>query len=530
MSLLDRLLGREDKEFSKAAKKPTKNIIPVSVLMEELGVRTQNTIGSFSEEENPDKRSIEHYIAMQENDGTVKAVTQLFSMPIVSTPVKILASDGDKGERDFIETVLMGPQRFGGMSTPLQFIIEDMTRAIFEGFRLYEKVPQVIEDGPYAGLIGWKKIAPRDSTTVSLRTDENGGFAGARQTAYFGGRFVDVLIPPEKCMLYTFQKSKNWLYGESILKTAWYHYDKKHKLYYLAHKKAEIDAVGLKILKLSKPSSEQEVQAAEDVIDTIGVNSRVTLPPGFELEIDRSSSGYDVLPLIEHHDSQIVLSTLAQAITMGTRQTYAYTYGRGYETQGEFVIQMLHAIMHQMENTINEWAIPQLIDWNFGTQSYPKIKLLPLRNEVQNYMLDMFSTLLKKDPSSINGKFVEGLTANVAEKMGISIQEEEKDPEQVKKEALIAFEKGKLSEADSQKVASPKTSQKTKDYVFEKAILLQYEPDFAQRFESMGRQFVLEDIEEKKRTELSEARKDSSDSKAELALSEVKKILKEFAS
>jgi len=102
------------------------------------------------------------------------------------------------------------------MSTPLPFILSDMTRAIFEGFRLYEKVAQVIEEGDYKGKIGWRKLAPRDATTVALRADEYGGFMGAHQTCTFGDKTVNINIPSEKCILYTFQKEKHWLYGESI--------------------------------------------------------------------------------------------------------------------------------------------------------------------------------------------------------------------------------------------------------------------------------------------------------------------------
>lgn len=470
-----------------------KKVSSLSELMNELGVRTSSVVTSYDAEENPDKRSIDHYLAMQDNDGTVKAITRLFAMPIQSTPIKVLAGANDRGEREFIETVLMGPQKNGGMSTPLPFIVADMTRAIFEGFRLYEKVPQIIKEGPFSGKIGWRKLAPRDSNTVELRSDKHGGFMGAHQRAYFGGNYVDVIIPPEKCILFTFQRERHPLYGESILKTAYYHYDKKHKLYYLAHKKAEIDAVGLKILKLSKPTAESEVSAAEDVVDTIGVNSRVTLPPGFELEINRASGGYDVLPLIEHHDSQMVLSTLAQAIQMGTKSTYGYTYGKGYEMQGEFIVQMLSSIMKAMEDTLNEWAVAPLIDWNFGAgASYPRVKLMPLNNETQRYLLSLFEKLLAKDPSSIPQEFIDKLSKEAAEKLGFDL--ETKENAQV--QATKAFENGKKTIADERKKPAPATDRKTKKDILLAADALKNESNFLDHFEALGRDYALKHFEE----------------------------------
>ena len=478
------------KRFSKPKKSSSENSakkLNLSEMMTELGVRADTTIGSYKDEENPDSLTIDDYINMQNNDGTVRAITRLFSMPIQSTPIKIIPDKNDKGERDFIETVFTKPQFQGGMTTPLSFVIADMTRAIFEGFRLYEKVPQIIKEGEYKGKIGWRKLAPRASNTIELRADMHGGFLGAHQTATFGSNSVDVNIPPEKCILFTFQKERHVFYGESILKTAYYHYDKKHKLYYLAHKKAEIDAVGLKILKLNKPFSNTETTAAEDAVDEIGVNSRVTLPSGFDLEIDRSPTGYDVLKLIEHHDTQIALSTLTQAMQMGTGQTYAYPYGSGYKAQSAFIVQMIQSVMKSMEDTLNEWAVAPLIDWNFASKSYPKIKLMPLKDETQDYMIKIFEELLKKDPASaITPKFATALANEVAGILGLEVTIDEK------KDALKAFENGKKKVFDEKKIDAIPTPKDVKKNLKLKAIQLRDDVYYLEKFETMGKEYALE--------------------------------------
>jgi hypothetical protein len=465
--------------------------LSVRQMMEELGVRTSATIGSYEDEERPDKLTIDNYLTMQDNDGTVRAITRLFSLPIESAPIKILPSENDNGERDFIESVFLGPQYSGGMSTPLPFIIADMTRAIFEGFRFYEKVPQIIKEGKHKGLIGWKKLAPRDASTIRLRADRNGGFLGAHQTATFGNKSVNVDIPPEKSLLFTFQREKHPLYGESILKTAWYHYDKKHKLYYLAHKKAEIDAVGLKILKLGKPFSETEVSKAEEAVESIGANSRITLPAGFELEVDRASAGYDVLKLIEHHDSQIALSTLTQATQLGSKSTYNYTYGSGYTTQSTFIIQMLQSVMKSMEDTLNEWAVAPLIDWNFKNGSYPKIKLMPLKTDTERILVRLFESIIKKDPTVITPSFMTNLSNEVAEILGLEIKE------MTEKDALKAFESGKKKEYDKQKKPAKQTPQSVKDKIKKKSVELKDDEYFLEKFETMGRDFAIENINKK---------------------------------
>jgi len=458
-------------------------------LMSELGIRGDGVIGSYDEEERPDSRSIDSYIQMQENDGTVRAITRLFAMPIQSTPIKILPGENDKGERDFIESVFLGSQKNGGMTTPLPFVIADMTRAIFEGYRVYEKVPQIIKEGKYAGKIGWRKLAQRDARTIDVRVDSHGGFMGVHQKATFGSNTVDVDIPKEKVILFTFQRERHPFYGESILKTAYYHYDKKHKLYYLAHKKAEIDAVGLKILKLNKPLSGPEVVAAENAVDNIGVNTRVTLPAGFELEVNRASSGYDVMGLIEHHDTQMVLSTLAQAMQAGTKTKYAYTYGSGISNQNEFITMMLSSIMRNIEDTLNEWAIAPLIDFNYPNPSYPKIKFQPLHSSTQNYLLDIFKAIATKDPSLLTPAYVASLSNEVAEYLGIAVKT---SPEEI---ALKSFENGKKAEADKLKKPSPKTDSDLKNELEKKAIKMKDDPYFTEKFESLGRNYTRQMIE-----------------------------------
>ena len=170
----------------KSGKNPEKKILAVNKLMQELGIARDSIISAYEVEENPDDLKPEDYIAMQSNDGEVQAIVRLLTLPIKATPFHILPAKGDKGERDFIEHVLLDPPEMGGMTTPLPFVIADMTRAVFEGFRLYEKVAKVITVGEYKGKISWKKLAPRDAQTVDLKTDKNGGFNGAVQNAVSG--------------------------------------------------------------------------------------------------------------------------------------------------------------------------------------------------------------------------------------------------------------------------------------------------------------------------------------------------------
>jgi len=462
-----------------------KKVLSISEFVKEFGIGREGVIGSYETEENPDALKPDDYIEMQRNDGEVQAIVRLLTLPIVSTSLYVVPASGDKGERDFIENVFFNPPSLGGMSTPLPFIVADMTRGIFEGFRLYEKVAKIIEEGEYKGKIGWRKLAPRDTKTISLRADEHGGFNGALQSVFFGTEYKEVVIPPEKCMLFTFQKEKHWLYGESILRTAYYHYDKKHKLYYISHKKAEIDTMGLKILKIGQTTTAAERTAAEEVVDTLGVNTRITLPPGVELEIQRGGEGgFNPMPLIEHHNQEMAKSALVQVLD---QVKYAYPYGKGTPAS-QYVDLAIESIMKQMEATLNTYAVAPLIDWNFGTSAYPQIKFEKLADSSVAFLRDVFGQIMKAGHTLPDG-FINEIVTETAKvlKLKWSPEKVSKDKnDSIGKKAYSAFERGKKDKADKLEIDAPKTPLELK----KKILSLKSQPDLENKCYKLGEKFV----------------------------------------
>jgi len=399
----------------------------------ELGVARDAVIGGYNTEENPDSLNPEDYIKMQNNDGEVASIVNLISLPIQSTEYNFIPAKNDNGELDFIINNFTAPKEQGGMSTPLPLVIADMTRAVFEGYRFYEKVAQIIKEGPYEGLIGWQKLAPRDADTIQIRVDKYGGFMGGHQEATFGEETVDVNIPPEKSMLFTFRKEKHQLYGESILKSAYYHYDKKHKLYYIAHKTAEIEGMGVRLLKPLKQLDSTEREAAEEAVDNMGINSRLTLPPGYDMEWIFGGKGKDGMPLIQHHNLMMAKSAMQSFMSLGTEgKGGSYALGK---TQAEWYSMFIESILRQMEATINTYAIPQLIKWNFGTNAYPTLRFNPVEDRAGELLKAVFTEISKKDLTVIPDGFVKEVIDKTAENLGLeyAVTSTEKTNEDAKK-------------------------------------------------------------------------------------------------
>ena len=238
--------------------------------------------------------------------------------------------------------------------------------------------------------------------------------------------------------------------------------------------------MGLKILKIGQNLSSSEREAAENVVDTIGVNSRITLPQGIELEVDRSTGGFDVMPLVDHHNNQMSISALTQIIS---QIKYAYPYGKGTE-QSKYLSLALHAIMRQMEATLNTYAVAPLIDWNFATKSYPQIKLQDLTDEVQMLLSQVFNQIIKRKEVPISDDFVEEVTKKIAQKMNLEWAKSKKEKEINKN--LDAFEKGKIQTANTLGISAPSTPRKIKN----KILNMNDSPDIEEKCFDMGCQYI----------------------------------------
>jgi len=62
MSLFSYISDQFSKNKKQARKEPRERSMSISDMLNELGVRNSTTIGTYDEEENPDKISIDRYI------------------------------------------------------------------------------------------------------------------------------------------------------------------------------------------------------------------------------------------------------------------------------------------------------------------------------------------------------------------------------------------------------------------------------------------------------------------------------------
>ncbi|MET3349031.1 UNVERIFIED_ORG: hypothetical protein ABID57_000700 [Arthrobacter sp. UYEF1] len=413
----------------------------------EVGVVGQSIIGGYEDTEaRVDKLTVEDYVHARQNDGTLASLYNILTLPILASSFEIEAdADDANGEQaDFIRKVLLSPPHKGGMEIPMSIVLADMLRGVLEGFRVFEKV-YALQDGK----IVYRKLASRDSQTVLLVRDDDGGYGGAHQRTNFKGRYVDVKIPAWKTFLYTYGKDKNFLYGESAFKAGLYHYNQKHKLYYLANLSVQTSAVPPKVLSGPSDYSTAERNRAMRMVEKLGgVRTSAFIPDKLTLTPYDSSKGrVDPLPLIDHHNIEMARSVLAQSITLGgTTGSKGGSYALSKDHTDILMI-AIEGVKRGIEDHINHYLIPDLIDLNFAEPAYPEWHFEDFASDAKELVQAAFTQLITN--GSIDPTIQRGIEDRVAETLDIDREAIQKELDQETAKKVAAAKKAGV-EVDAQ--------------------------------------------------------------------------------
>lgn len=396
----------------------------------ELGTTGNNKLQSLFDGEviSQDKIKIEDFRNMLDKDGTAQAMYSILTMPLLASGYSIEPEDKSaeaKAQAEFVQDVFSRPPHKGGMSTPFDLVLEDMLRAVIEGYRTFEKVFELNEQEK----IVFKKIAQRDNTTVTLMSDDRGGFDGFKQYALIGSTWEQVKIPKERAFLYTFGKSFNWLKGRSAFMAAYYHYDKKHRAYYLANQSLQVSAIPLKTVTPNGKTTfnQTSLDSAVDAVDQLGFNSTVGIPDGFDVDIQKLDGNNTLAKdIIEHHNAEMARSILAQFMMLGTNSnTGSWALS---SDQSDFFIQALNSVARSLEMHITSYLIADLINYNFETAKYPNFKFNNVSDATKALLKDFAIKVIER--ATLPEDFAEGVLDKVKAQLDIETKEKPKIDEE----------------------------------------------------------------------------------------------------
>lgn len=365
---------------------------------------------------------------MRRQDGQARALFRLLTMPAraAAKRMSFLPAEGGDKEADFAEKLYTLPSVSGGMRTPITRVVSQMLLATVDGFAPFELVYTSPKKGPLKGKITLDKIAYRPSETVSFVITEHGDYDGFKQrTVTPGGEVIDAKIEPENSIYYACSEEENPFYGVSYFNAAFYHYDKKIKLYYLAHLAAQHRAVGSRLGKYPANANPNDVAQFRAALSDFGLAQSVTVPAtGWTVEdLGKSLGDFPFMDFINHHNSQMSKSVMAQFLD---DQQGGSSPLVSFGAQGnDMYLVLVNVIIDELETLFNDWLTPRFIDWNFNSDKYPKMKFGAFSEEQKEAIKQTFDKLSSAGTgANVTRKFLLELEKHMAGEMGLDIEYE----------------------------------------------------------------------------------------------------------
>lgn len=415
--------------------------------------RDSNSVEILREDgfEGPTPRQM---MAFRRTDGQGRALFRLITFPIRSAlkNCKFVPADGGETEAKFIEDMFTLPPQAGGMTVTLQTIMSQLLLGVFDGFSAFEQVYWVPQRGPLAGKWTLKKLAHRPSDGITFLADDHGGFAGLRQQTHFNGKSIDVKIEPDNAFYWAANEEERKFYGVSYFESAFFHFDKKVKVYYLAHLAAQRAATGTRKGKIPASATDPEVKKFERALADLGVAQWISLPEGWDVDSMKEGGSFEFISWVNHHNSQMSKSVMAAFFDAnqggGSSDTSMINFG---EQSDAMFILMLQTIMDEIAQAINHYLIPKFIDWNFKGGKYPKFQWGTFTDEQKKAIQTTFEKLATVPNAAVTPQFMFELERNYAKQFDFEIDYDALQKE--KEEDWVAAREDQKFQRDAQRQA-----------------------------------------------------------------------------
>jgi hypothetical protein len=406
-----------------------------------------------------DPVSVRQLITMRRRDGQARALYRLLTKPLLAAMknADVVPIDGTTGgteEAQFCKDLLFAPKSQGGMEFSFDRFVKQMLLALFNGFAAWEMVFWQPRTGPHKGKYTLRKLDPRPAETLTFLLDGQGQWNGFRQRTFFQGRTIDVKIPKETALYYAHEEAERPFYGVSMFESAFYHYDKKEKLYYIAHLAAQRAAVGLRVGTMVPNAPAEDKNNFIRALAQLGLAQYIAVPTAdwTVQTLNEAAGRFDFLGLINHHNSQMSKSVLAQWFDteQGGGQGDSTLVDFGKQDDVTFFM-MLEGILEEMAQVINDHIFPRFVDWNFGSEKYPQFKWGPLTAEQKGAIQDTFDKLATAGmQANVTPEFMLELEAAQARDFGFDLDYDKIKKDREKQAAAAAKTQAAQAQAAQQ--------------------------------------------------------------------------------
>lgn len=189
------------------------------------------------------------------------------------------------------------------------------------------------------------------------------------QYGYRRGQYLNVVVPADKCCVFTYQQEGANFWGISLQRPMYPHWYVKSNLYRIDAIACERNSLGVPVFKLAPGFSAEDRQAAYTFVTQLAAHEATGMvePPG-----DASTGfrivGYEgrvreLAPSIEHHNVMISRAALALFMDLGQSEHGSRALGKEH---GDFFLLALQNLADQIATDITNSTVRRLVSYNFG--------------------------------------------------------------------------------------------------------------------------------------------------------------------
>ena len=331
------------------------------------------------------------------SDDIVTMLLTARKNPILKATWTIDPAVGDSPEEEEkfkLHADLVSHELFERMDKDFKDLLEEKLSFVEQGYALFERVHEVVNDPKFGQYIGYKNIAWRSQRTIERWTlQRDGKIASVFQQAD-GDLNAHVDIPGEWVTVFSLRKKGDNYEGISALRPIYGNWQRKNKFLKLLAIGIERYAINTPIGKI--PAGKEESSERKVFINMLRQISShqknyIVLPEGWEVEFLKNPFDVDkVVKAIVREDDGMIKSFVANHLTLGKG---GGSYALGSDLSDQF-LSIIENDADIIARGINKSYIKELVDFNFGKQSkYPKIKVSGINDKFGKEFADIVDKL-----------------------------------------------------------------------------------------------------------------------------------------
>ena len=332
-------------------------------------------------EYNPETITIQTFNKMLEDSQVWSAFNTIRYVTLFKGFVIDIEEEGQEDIRDFVEAV------FNNMESEISEYLREMLTAIVYGFSVAEIIikPLDFEGSEKWGIDSLNVYDPDDLTILRNRNTEK--FDGVIQYQ----PHKNITIPPEKCLLYSYNKQFGNMYGSSDLKRCYKEWWCKQ----VVEKFWNIYVERYAFPKFIGKTLEKNFDNLETALEKVGrYNASFVIDRDDDIErLDVSGKGAEPFAeAVKYRNQQIARTMLIPDLTIAMGEHGSYALGKSH--QDLFLIRIT-SLQKQLEGIMND-LIKRIVVWNYGpVDVYPTFEFNPLEEDDLKQAAETFKILVE---------------------------------------------------------------------------------------------------------------------------------------